>query len=96
VALIVPDRDFVSEWASARGKPADLTGLVDDKDLHGVIQVAIDRANASLSVIERIRHTRLVVEPFTIENGLMTPSLKIRRHKIREIHGPALEQLYPR
>ena len=35
-------------------------------------------------------------EPFTIDNGMMTASLKIRRHKIKEAYGAALEALYER
>jgi long-chain acyl-CoA synthetase len=94
VALLVPDPDFFLEWASANNKSGDLAVLVDDKDFNAVIQAVMDRVNGSLSVIEKIRRTRLTAEPFTIENELMTPSLKIRRHKINEIHGEALEKLY--
>ena len=94
VVLIVPDPDFVRDWAAENGKSGDLAALVDDKDLYGAIQAAIDRVNGSLSVIERIRRMHVTADPFTIENELMTPSLKIRRHKINEIHGAALEILY--
>jgi long-chain acyl-CoA synthetase len=94
VALIVPDPDFIRNWAAANNKSGDPTILVDDDDFHSAIQSAVDRVNESLSVIEKIRRTRLTAQAFTIENELMTPSLKIRRHKINEIHGDALEQLY--
>ena len=94
VALIVPDPDFIREWASENNKSGGLADLIDDADLQALIQAAMDRVNGSLSVIEKIRRTRLTAEPFTIENELMTPSLKIRRHKINEIHGEALEKLY--
>jgi long-chain acyl-CoA synthetase len=96
VALIVPDADFMREWASENNKPGDLAALIDDDDFRATIQAAMDRVNESLSVIEKIRRTKLTAEPFTIENELMTPSLKIRRHKINEIHGEALEGLYGR
>ena len=36
----------------------------------------------------------LAREAFGMENGLLTPTLKIRRHKIKEIYGAALEALY--
>jgi len=50
--------------------------------------------NGDLSVIEKIRQFAFADEPFTIESGEMTPSLKIRRHKIRERYGARLDALY--
>ncbi len=55
---------------------------------------AVDRVNKELGLVERVRHFILAEEPFTVENGLMTPTMKIRRHKIREIYGAGLEGLY--
>lgn len=94
VALIVPDPDFVRDWVSANDKPDDVAALIDDKAFRAAIQSAIDRVNESLSVIEKIRRIEMTGQSFTIDNELMTPSLKIRRHKINEIHGDALEKLY--
>ncbi|MGB0630912.1 MAG: AMP-dependent synthetase/ligase [Alphaproteobacteria bacterium] len=96
VALIVPDPDFLSDWAKENGKPKDAAALAEDAGFRKAISAAIDRVNADLSVIERVRRFIVVAEPFTIENEMMTPSLKIRRHIIRERYGDALEALYVR
>ena len=56
----------------------------------------MDRVNKTLSVIEKVRRFAIAREPFTTENEMMTPTLKIRRHKIRERHGAALDALYER
>jgi long-chain acyl-CoA synthetase len=61
-----------------------------------VLAPAIERVNHELSPIERIRRFAVARAPFTIDNGQLTPSLKIRRHKIREAYGAALERLYER
>jgi len=45
-------------------------------------------------VVERVRRFILADEPFTIENQQMTPSLKIRRHVLKEVYGPRLDALY--
>ena len=58
------------------------------------LAAAVDRVNAGLSAIERIRRFAIAAEPFTTENAMMTASLKIRRHKIRERYGAMLEDLY--
>ncbi len=94
VAVIVPDADFAAEWARAHGKPRDLATLIEDADFAGAIEDAVKRVNADLSVNERVRRHILAAEPFTVDNEMMTPTLKVRRHKIREVYGAGLEALY--
>ena len=53
-------------------------------DLHARLQSAVDRVNADVSVIEKVRRFILADEGFTIENEQLTPSMKIRRHVICE------------
>jgi len=53
------------------------------------VGAAVARVNARLSVTERIRRHRLV-PPFTIENGLLTPSHKIRRNQVLRTHRGVL------
>lgn len=95
VALLVPDAEFVREFAKARGVKPDAAALAEDKEFRTALGKAIERLNHGLSAIERVR-SFAVVAPFTIENGQMTPTLKIRRHKIREAYQDKLEALYVR
>ena len=60
----------------------------------GAAREAIDGVNGELSVIEKVRQFAFADEPFAIDNGEMTPSHKIRRHKIRERHGARVDGLY--
>ena len=94
VALLVPDEEFARAWSSSTGARRDLAELVEDQDFHRAIALAVDRVNAGLSPIERIRRFALIAEPFSTENAMLTVSLKIRRHKIRERYGALLEGLY--
>ena len=68
--------------------------LDDDLDFRAAISAAIDRVNRDLSVTERIRRFIIAHEPFSIENQQLTPSLKIRRHVLREVYGERLDALY--
>jgi len=86
VALLVPDPEFLAR----RARGADLA----DAELHRALGTAVERVNAKLSPIERIRRFAVAQEPFTTDNGMLTVSLKIRRHKIRERYGEAIERLY--
>ena len=94
VALLVPDADFARGWARARRLPPDLAALASNPEFQGALGEAVRRANQSLSVLERVRHFRLLAEPFSIENGMMTPTLKLRRQVIYRTHCELFESLY--
>jgi long-chain acyl-CoA synthetase len=63
-------------------------------DLQQRLSKAVDKVNGDLSVIERVRRFIVADEPFTTDNEQLTPSLKIRRHVIKEIYGERLDSLY--
>jgi long-chain acyl-CoA synthetase len=65
-------------------------------DAHQQLQRAVDRVNADLSVIERVRRFIVADEAFSIENEQLTPSMKIRRHVIGQVYGERLDALYKR
>ena len=76
------------------GKKFDLKALQDDPEFRAAIRKAVDRVNKELSVIEKVRQFAFAEEAFSIENEEMTPSMKIRRHKIKERYGEQLAGLY--
>ena len=94
VALIVPDAEFAKAYARRHGLQPELAQLVQHKDFERALGEAVTRANESLSVIERVRHFRLMAEPFTIEKGTMTPTLKLRRQLIYGVHKGLFESMY--
>ena len=58
------------------------------------IQLLIDKTNKSLTAIEKIKKFKILDEEFTIENELLTPTMKIRRHKIKSKYKIELEKFY--
>jgi long-chain acyl-CoA synthetase len=70
--------------------------IAREADLQQRLQAAVDRVNADLSVIERIRRFVTADEAFAIENEQLTPSMKIRRHVISNVYGERLSALYRR
>jgi long-chain acyl-CoA synthetase len=93
VGLLVPDPEWTAEWAAANGK-AGASELRDDAGYHRALAAAVDRVNADLSVIEKVRRFILADEPFSTDNEQLTPSIKIRRHVIRAAYGERLDALY--
>ncbi|MCR2832317.1 AMP-dependent synthetase/ligase [Parerythrobacter lacustris] len=94
VGLIVPDAEWAVEWARANGEKFDLKALQELPAFKKAVGDAVARVNQDLSVIEKVRQFAFADEPFAIENEEMTPSLKIRRHKIRERYQERLDGLY--
>ncbi|MDO6416679.1 AMP-dependent synthetase/ligase [Sphingomonas sp. BIUV-7] len=92
VGLIEPDVQWMLEWAAANGVAA--ADARASTGLHRALMAAVDRVNAGLSVTEKVRRILVTDEPFSIENGEMTPSLKIRRHVIRARYGARMDALY--
>jgi long-chain acyl-CoA synthetase len=92
--LIVPDADWALDWAREQGEKFNFRALQDLPAFRSAIRTAIDRVNADLSVIEKVRSFAFADEAFSIENEEMTPSLKIRRHKLKDRYGARLDALY--
>ena len=84
VALIVPSEEILQAH-----KPDS-----PENAIKKLITDAVNRANSSLSVIEQVRGFDITDEAFTIDNELLTPTLKNRRHKIIENYGDIIESLY--
>jgi long-chain acyl-CoA synthetase len=70
--------------------------IAKSPDVRQRLSAAVDRVNADLSVIERVRRFIVADSPFTVENEQLTPSMKIRRHVIKDAYGELLEALYGR
>ena len=94
VGLIVPDETFVKEFARTNGTAADLACLSQDDGFKSAVAEVIDRVNLGLSNLEKVRRFVIARETFTVENEMMTPTLKIRRYRIIEAYGDALRALY--
>ena len=84
VAVIVPSDELVKQFAK------------DNKGLKNAIQTAVDKANSRLSQIEKVRRFVIADEPFSTENSQMTPTMKARRHVVREVYAKQIDALYPK
>ncbi|KAJ8138272.1 hypothetical protein OY671_008514, partial [Metschnikowia pulcherrima] len=89
-----PDAEWAVEWAREQDEKFDVATSQGSPAFRNAIRDAVDRVNRDLSVIEKVRQFTFADEAFSIENGEMTPSLKIRRHKIRERYGARIDALY--
>ncbi|MEV0171952.1 AMP-dependent synthetase/ligase [Streptomyces sp. NPDC050803] len=97
-ALITLEPDAVAHWLSVRKLPADtpMSEVVRDERMRADVQKAVDYANEAVSRAESIRAFALVEGEFNEDNGLLTPSLKVKRHAVMRAYEERIEALYRR
>ncbi|MEV4558666.1 long-chain fatty acid--CoA ligase [Kitasatospora sp. NPDC049285] len=94
-ALITLDAVALAHWLKARGREQlDMGAALTDQELHAEVQRAVAAANTTVSRAESVRAFRLLPREFSLEDGLLTPSLKIRRAAVAERYAADIEELY--
>ncbi len=94
-ALVVPDFEALKEYADAhRISYKDEKDLVKLKQINELLEKEFNEFQKKLANFERVRKFTLLERPFTIENGEVTPSLKIRRKVIEERYRDLIEDMY--
>lgn len=87
-ALIVPHMEALREFAQEQKiEASDENALVADATVAGLFRREIDQLTSDLADFERIRGITLLAQPFTVEAGELTPTLKIKRRVIAEKYG---------
>jgi len=95
VAVVVPDFEYLQKWAGEKGLDgSDLEALLQDAQVKELYKTEISRAQASIKRYERVRDFILEDQEFTPENGMLTPSLKIKRRAVMAKLGSDLDALY--
>jgi long-chain acyl-CoA synthetase len=94
VALIVPDIDAVMDWARAADRTVDTDDVVNDPDVLELIGSQITELTSDMPRYEHIREFALLSEDFTTDNGMLTPTLKLRRPVVLDRFGDTLAKLY--
>lgn len=95
VALFTLDMEAVTAWANREHVPVD-ANLHKHPKLVAAIEHEVQTINPTLPSFEQIKAYEILPEDFTIENDLLTPTLKIRRRQIYERFAKSFEQLYKR
>jgi len=91
VALIVPDWPAVRSELKLTGAPEQ---LVDNPQLQQAIQALVDAVNQDLGSWESIKYFKLLPHDFSEAAGEITPTLKVKRRVVQEVHADEIEAMY--
>jgi long-chain acyl-CoA synthetase len=94
VALITLDAEEIVPWAQEQGLPADMGALARHAQVQKLVQAELDRANAHYAQVEQIKKFVVLDRDLTIEDGELTPTLKVKRSVVNERFGDLFEALY--
>ena len=95
VALVTLDEDEVVALCGLLEVPfSGVEALAGEAKVVAHVQAAVDRANAQLGQVERIKKCRILPQDLSIEAGELTPTLKTRRQDITRIHAALIDEMY--
>lgn len=94
-ALIVPDFESIKEYADSNNIPyTNAEELVKRKEIYDLIEKDMGKIQKKLANFERVRKFALLEKPFALEDGEITPSLKIRRQIVEERYRHLIDEMY--
>jgi long-chain acyl-CoA synthetase len=96
VALITLDAEEILPWAKEQGLPDDLGVLAAGDEVRALVQDEVDRANAHYAQVEQIKKFAILNRDLTVEDGELTPTLKVKRSVVNERFAEVFDSLYAR
>lgn len=94
VALIVPEMEALKAWAAEHGVASRDDRLLSNGRVRALIQAELEARSSRFKGFERIKAFALVEEEFSVENGMLTPKLSVKRQKVMAKWGTRLDALY--
>ena len=90
--VISLDPDVSVEWAKEHG--VDPSELNKDQRVRALVQAGIDEVNTNLAQVEKIKKFEVLPRPLSIEEGELTPTLKVKRSKVSDHFADLIESMY--
>jgi long-chain acyl-CoA synthetase len=94
VALVTLDPEQILPWAKEHDLPTDVAELCERDEVRALIQADLDAVNANYAQVEQIKKFAILPRDFTLEDGELTPSLKLKRNVVYATYADDFERLY--
>ena len=93
-AIIQPNFDYIKSWSIEKNMNTSKKNLLKNTELLNAIQDDINLHNEKFGQWEKIKKFELTSEPWTIENGLLTPTMKLKRKAIKSKYLDLIKKIY--
>jgi long-chain acyl-CoA synthetase len=93
-ALLFPDREYIERYIKRKELEISLEEYLVSKKVHKQVAALIKHTNKHLDEWEQIRHYRFVTDEISIENGDLTPSMKLCRYRVIQRFNQKIEEMY--
>jgi long-chain acyl-CoA synthetase len=93
-ALITLDADEIGRWAAEQGIAGDPASLARDARVHELVQGIVDDVNRERSRFEQVKRFTVLPRDFTMDQGELTQTLKLRRRAVMEHFSAEIDELY--
>jgi len=94
VALIVPDQGSLTKWAAANGVSGSFEEMLKNDKVKQKMGQELDTFGKEFRAFDRVKKFAMIPEDFTVQNEMLTPSMKLKRRKVLEKWGAEIEALY--
>ncbi|MGI9185507.1 MAG: AMP-dependent synthetase/ligase [Solirubrobacteraceae bacterium] len=94
VALITLDAEEILPWAKEQGLPEDVAELAEREEVTEMVQEELNRANSNYAQVEQIKKFVILERDLSIEEGELTPTLKVKRNVINDRFAERFDSLY--
>ncbi len=95
VAVIVPEPEGLKRWATERGLSVEpFQHLLQHADVKRLMLEEVSRFTQEIKGFEKVRDLLLVADDFTVDNGMLTPSMKLKRREVLTRYGASIDALY--
>ena len=94
VAIVIPDYEALKGWAVEKGLDPDPASLAKSDAVRALIEEEVQKYSSDFKGYEKARKIYIGEEDFTTENGMLTPTLKLKRRVVQERYGDAIDALY--
>lgn len=94
VGLIVLDNDAVASWAASQEITVAADELPEDERIRGLIRQELEKQLAGVKGYESVKKFEVLNEDFTVDNGMLTPTLKLKRKVVVDHYRDVLDKLY--
>ena len=96
VGVVVVDPENFTKLAESLGDTRSIDKCCRSPDIKKALIEKLEKLSeeGGLKCIERLKNVHLTTEEFTVENGLLTPTFKVKRRRVKERYKAELEELY--